>query len=174
MQSPGDPIEIIPKRLYWISDTKPPRGNNKAFFFCIDNDLKYIPFFSDFGPLNIAQTYRFVTELQKLLENPSFKESPIYHYCSLDTANRANAAYLMGAFQVIVLGKTADQAWKKFENCSPGFVPYRDASYGACTYKCTIHDCLRGLEYGIMLGWFDIKKFNLRDYEFYERVENGD
>ena len=22
--------------------------------------------------------------------------------------------------------------------------------------------------------WFDIKTFNLRDYEFYERVENGD
>lgn len=80
----------------------------------------------------------------------------------------------MGAFQVIILGKTADQAWKKFENCTPPFVPYRDASYGACTYKCLIHDCLRGLEYAIMLGWFDIKKFNLRDYEFYERVENGD
>jgi cell division cycle 14 len=25
-----------------------------------------------------------------------------------------------------------------------------------------------------MLKWFDKKTFNLRDYEFYERVENGD
>jgi cell division cycle 14 len=33
---------------------------------------------------------------------------------------------------------------------------------------------LRGLEYAIKLKWFDVKKFNLRDYEFYERVENGD
>lgn len=175
MQSKStDSIEVIPKRLFWVSDNKPPRGNNKAFFFCIDNDLKYIPFFSDFGPLNLAQTYRFVVELEKLQDNPSFKESPIYHYCSLDTANRANAAYLMGAFQVICLGRTADEAWKMFEHCSPSFVPYRDASYGACTYKCTILDCLRGLEYGIKLGWFNLKKFNLRDYEFYERVENGD
>lgn len=34
--------------------------------------------------------------------------------------------------------------------------------------------CLRGLEYAIKLKWFDVRKFNLRDYEFYERVENGD
>lgn len=170
----SEPVEIIPTRLYWVSDSKPPRGNNKAFFFCIDNDLKYFPFFSDFGPLNLAQTYRFVTELQKLLDNPSFNESPIYHYCSLDTANRANAAYLMGAFQIISLGRSADEAWSGFKDLSPPFVPYRDASYGACTYKCYILDCLRGLEYAIKLGWFSIKKFNLRDYEFYERVENGD
>jgi cell division cycle 14 len=24
------------------------------------------------------------------------------------------------------------------------------------------------------LKWFDYKKFNLRDYEYYEKVENGD
>jgi len=30
------------------------------------------------------------------------------------------------------------------------------------------------LEYAIKLKWFDIKSFNLRDYEFYEKVENGD
>ena len=34
--------------------------------------------------------------------------------------------------------------------------------------------CLLGLEYAILLKWFDVKNFNLRDYEFYERVENGD
>lgn len=35
-------------------------------------------------------------------------------------------------------------------------------------------DCLRGLDYAIKLGWFDYKKFNLKEYEHYERVENGD
>lgn len=24
------------------------------------------------------------------------------------------------------------------------------------------------------MGWFDYKSFNLKDYEFYEKVENGD
>lgn len=33
---------------------------------------------------------------------------------------------------------------------------------------------MRGLDYAIKLGWFDYKKFNLKEYEHYERVENGD
>lgn len=35
-------------------------------------------------------------------------------------------------------------------------------------------DCLRGLEYAIKLKWFNVREFKLRDYEYYERVENGD
>lgn len=35
-------------------------------------------------------------------------------------------------------------------------------------------DCFRGLDYAIKLGWFDYKKFNLKEYEHFERVENGD
>ena len=31
-------------------------------------------------------------------------------------------------------------------------------------------DCLRGLNYAIKLGWFNYKKFNLTEYEHYERV----
>lgn len=31
-------------------------------------------------------------------------------------------------------------------------------------------DCLRGFEYAIKLGWFNYKKFNLNEYEHYERV----
>lgn len=37
-----------------------------------------------------------------------------------------------------------------------------------------IPDCLRGLEYGIKLGWYNPKEFNVRDYEEYEKVDNGD
>lgn len=168
------PVEIVKGQLYWVSSSKPPRGVGKAFFFNIDDDLKYYPFFKDFGPLNIAQTYRFVTELEKLLSNPSYSDCPIYHHTSIKSAKRANAAYLMGAFQVLILGRTADQAWEYFKNVKPSFKPFRDASYLACSYKCTILDCLRGLEFAIKAGWFNLKEFDVKDYEFYERVENGD
>eukprot|EP00331_Platyophrya_macrostoma_P015792 CAMPEP_0176471344 /NCGR_PEP_ID=MMETSP0127-20121128/41078_1 /TAXON_ID=938130 /ORGANISM="Platyophrya macrostoma, Strain WH" /LENGTH=426 /DNA_ID=CAMNT_0017865977 /DNA_START=20 /DNA_END=1300 /DNA_ORIENTATION=- len=170
--TPG--VEIIKDKLYWISDRQPPRNHPDAFFFCIDSDLVYQPFFADFGPLDIGKTYRFVTELEKLLQDPKFLKYKIFHYTSLDNAKRANAACLMGAFQILVLGKTAEEAWAPFQDVSPAFTDYRDASYGTCTYKCTILDCLRGLEYGIKLKWFDLKTFNLRDYEYYESVENGD
>lgn len=61
----------------------------------------YQPFFADFGPLDMGKTYRFVTELEKLLKEPKFLKYKIYHYCSVDSAKRANAACLMGAFQVM-------------------------------------------------------------------------
>jgi len=168
------PVSIVADQLFWISDQKPPRNKKDAFFFCIDDDLVHEPFFRDFGPLNLGQTYRFVTELEKLMSDPQYNSSRIYHYTSLDPAKRANSAFLMGAFMVIILKKSADEAWAKFKDLQPGFKPFRDATFGECTYKCTILDCLRGLEYAIKLGWFDIENFNLRDYEFYERVENGD
>lgn len=95
-----DPIEIIPNKLFWVSDKKPPKGEGKAFYFCVDDDLKYFPFLSDFGPLNLAQVYRFVTELEKITKNPDFKDCPLYQYTSNDSAKRSNAAFLMGAFQV--------------------------------------------------------------------------
>ena len=98
----------------------------------------YEPFFADFGPLNLGMTYRFVTELEKLITDSTYSKYLIYHYTSLDSAKKANAAYLMGAFQVIVLKKTAEEAWKPFQKVQPPFADYRDASYGACTYKCTV------------------------------------
>jgi len=45
----------------------------------------------------------------------------------LDTAKRANAAYLMGAFMILCHGATSAEAWKKFEHVKPSFKPFRDA-----------------------------------------------
>ncbi|EGR32754.1 hypothetical protein IMG5_071670 [Ichthyophthirius multifiliis] len=161
-------------RLYWISGKEPPKNQPNAFFFNIDTDLEYEPFFADFGPHSLGNTYRFVTELEHLLQDPDFSKNLIYHYTGLDSSKRTNAAYLMGAYQVIILGRSANQAWEPFKKIQPPFTDYRDASYGQCTYKCSILDCLRGLEYAIKLKWFDVRNFKLRDYEFYSRVENGD
>lgn len=174
MDSDNKAIEILSPRLYWISDKNPPRNQPNAFFFNIDNDLVYEPFFADFGPLDLGKTYRFVTELEKLLQDPNYAKSKIFHHTSLDTNKRANAAYLMGAFQVIILGRSAEEAWEPFSKVKTPFTDFRDASFGTCTYKCTILDCLRGLDYAIKLKWFDVKSFNLRDYEYFEKVENGD
>lgn len=54
------------------------------------------------------------------------------------------------------------------------FKPYRDASKGECYYQCTLLHCLKGLEYAIRLNWYDFKTFNVKEYEYYEKVENGD
>ena len=65
----NQPVEIIPGRLYWISDQNPPKSRQHAFYFCIDNDLVYEPFFADFGPLDLGKVHLFCKELEKLMND---------------------------------------------------------------------------------------------------------
>lgn len=61
-------IEVIKGRLYWISDSKPPKcKTSQAFYFCIDDNLVYEPFCEDFGPLNLAMTHKYCLEVDKIL-----------------------------------------------------------------------------------------------------------
>lgn len=107
-------IEIIKDKLFWISALKPPQSNENAYFFNVDNDLIYEPFNSDFGPLNLANTHKYVREMVRLLTDPRYKETKIYHYTSQKPDKQANACYLMGAFMIIVLKQSAEAAWDAF------------------------------------------------------------
>lgn len=117
--------------------------------------------------------YHYCQELQKLLAKPQLAPCKIYHYTAKDPVKRVNSAFLICAFGVLAMGKTAAEMWSKFAHLQ-GFLDYRDASMGACTYKCTVLHCLKGLEIAIKLGWLDYQTFNLAEYEYYERLENGD
>ncbi len=57
----------------------------------------------DFGPLNLGKTWKYVSELEKLISHPNYKKNKIYHHTSTDNAKAANAAFLMGAFQVLII-----------------------------------------------------------------------
>jgi cell division cycle 14 len=136
--------------------------------------LVYEPFFADFGPLDLAKVHLFCKELEKLMADTQYKNFKIYHYSSLDYAKQANAAFLMGCFMIIVLKKSADDAWTLFKPYQTKFVPFRDATMGSCSYKCTIHHCLQGMQFAIALGWYNYSTFDVQQYQFYEKVENGD
>lgn len=64
--------------------------------------------------------------------------------------------------------------WQLFSTVKPTFAPYRDASYGNCTYRLTLLHCWRGLRTAVVLGHFSLESFDLRSYEFFERIQNGD
>jgi len=49
-------------------------------------------------------------------------------------------------------------------------MPFRDATMGTCSYKCTIDHCLAGLQYAIALGWYDYKTFDVQEYQHYEQL----
>eukprot|EP00826_Nyctotherus_ovalis_P037010 TRINITY_DN3347_c0_g1_i1.p1 TRINITY_DN3347_c0_g1~~TRINITY_DN3347_c0_g1_i1.p1 ORF type:complete len:178 (+),score=53.16 TRINITY_DN3347_c0_g1_i1:349-882(+) len=116
--------------------------------------------------------HSFCLELDKLLTDPRYKSARIYHYCGNDIAKKANAAFLMGAYEVTYLSRSAKEAWKVFEK--EKFVPYRDAARGPCNYQCTLLDCLEGIEWAQKLGWYNRLTFDLSEYKKYERLENGD
>ena len=118
-------------------------------------------------------TYRFCIQLYQLLTDPRFQATKIYHHTSTDPGKRSNAAYLMGAYQVLVLKRSAQKSWEKFQNLPP-FSPFRDASEGPSYHDCTLLHCLKSLERAVKLGWFNLQTFDLNFYEAHDKVETGD
>ena len=98
------------------------------------------------------------------MNDQQYQQYKIYHYTSLDYAKQANAAFLMGAFLIVCLKKSAQDAWKLFLPYHSRFVPFRDATMGTCSYKCTVYDCLLGLEIAVKIGWYDYTKFDVQEY----------
>eukprot|EP00922_Rhytidocystis_sp_ex-Travisia-forbesii_P039201 GHVS01058337.1.p1 GENE.GHVS01058337.1~~GHVS01058337.1.p1 ORF type:complete len:536 (+),score=77.09 GHVS01058337.1:171-1778(+) len=180
---PSGAVTVISGRLFWATLSAPPPALSAAgssvlsgstVYFSIDHRLVYEPFFADFGPLNLAHTYRCCKLIDALLTDPALTSKRIVMYSSHDPAKRANSAYLIGAYQVISMRRSAEQAFKPFAKVQPGFLAFRDATYGACTYSLHILDCLKGIEYAMKLGWFKYDSFDVNEYEHYEKVENGD
>ena len=75
---------------------------------------------------------------------------------------------------MLVYKKSPEEAYQPLMMQDPPYQPYRDAGYGPATYHITILDCLRGLHRFLTLGLFDLQNFDHKQYDFYERVENGD
>lgn len=80
----------------------------------------------------------------------------------------------MGAFMVIILKIPAIEAYEKFRPYHHLLKPFRDASKGECNYQCTVLHCLQGLEFALKQEWYSYKTFSVKEYEHFERVENGD
>lgn len=76
--------------------------------------------------------------------------------------------------QVLCLGKTAEDAYAPFFGVQPPLIPYRDASFGICTYHLEVLDCVRALARAASLGHFNLDKFNPEQYAFYDKIEHGD
>jgi len=64
--------------------------------------------------LNLANTHKFIRELCRVLADERFKDIKLFHYCSNAFDKQANAAYLMGAFMIVILKQSAEVAWEAF------------------------------------------------------------
>ncbi|KAI8464247.1 MAG: protein-tyrosine phosphatase-like protein [Monoraphidium minutum] len=151
-----------------------------ALVYCIDHELLYEPFYSDFGPLNLGRTFRFCEKTARLLQARREAEQRgkrLVLCCGPQPQQRANAAVLVGAFRVMLMGHGADAAYAPLAALEP-FMPFRDASCGTPCFHLRVQDCLRGLERAVAAGFLDASggawRFDIDEYEHYEQVENGD
>uniref|UniRef100_A0A8C3GJ54 Cell division cycle 14A n=1 Tax=Cairina moschata TaxID=8855 RepID=A0A8C3GJ54_CAIMO len=171
----GGAAEILRERLYFATLRSKPKSTVNTHYFCTDEELVYENFYADFGPLNLAMLYRYCCKLNKKLKYFSLSRKKIVYYTSFDQRKRANAAFLIGAYAVIYLKKTPEEVYRTLSSgTNPPYLPFRDASFGNCTYNLTILDCLQGINKALQHGFFDFKTFDVDEYEHYERVENGD
>ncbi|XP_030061604.1 dual specificity protein phosphatase CDC14A isoform X2 [Microcaecilia unicolor] len=167
--------EFIKDRLYFATLRNKPKSTVNTHYFCTDEELIYENFYADFGPLNLAMLYRFCCKLNKKLKSFSLSRKKIVYYTSFDQRKRANAAFLIGAYAVIYLKKTPEESYRALlSGSNPPYLPFRDASFGNCTYNLTVLDCLQGIRKALQHGFFNFETFDVDEYEHYERVENGD
>jgi cell division cycle 14 len=65
--------------------------------------------------------------------------------------------------------------WEAFQPIAElEFMPFRDAGRGPSDFNLNIQDCLWGMWKAMQNGLCDMNEFSVEDYEFYEKVENGD
>ncbi|MCJ8737620.1 hypothetical protein PDJAM_G00026170 [Pangasius djambal] len=167
--------EFIKDRLYFATLRSKPKSTANTHYFCTDDEFVYENFYADFGPLNLAMLYRYCCKLNKKLKSFTLTRKRIVHYTSFDQRKRANAAVLIGAYAVIYLKKTPEEAYRALiSGSNASYLPFRDASFGNCTYNLTVLDCLHGIRKALQHGFLNFEMFDVTEYEHYERVENGD
>ncbi|KAG9014961.1 cell division control protein 14 [Tulasnella sp. JGI-2019a] len=168
-------IPIRPKirsKTRYHGQTPTSDENATYYWFTIDDDLPYLSFFEDWGPLNLGQVYKACILIHELLEDKELKPHRLVLYSSSDPRRKANAALLMALFVQIVQRR---QPWEAFHPIAEmEFMPFRDAGRGRSDFNLSIQDCLYGFWKATQYGLCDLNEFSLEDYEYYEKVENGD
>ena len=191
MDSNFEFVEILPGRLYYYpQDSVHAIIRPEYNYFSVDDELVYWNFFLDFGPLNLAQLYRFCrivhAKLGETLSGPSTKsvnskqrdhQFPFVLHSGPSREKQTNAVYLLLSYLLLYQGMSVEEICidnEQLRALSESCLSFHDASQGICTYNLTVLDCLRGLHKARTMDFFDFGTFDVLEYEHFEAVENGD
>ncbi|EKM59647.1 uncharacterized protein PHACADRAFT_114681 [Phanerochaete carnosa HHB-10118-sp] len=154
------------------STSATPDDDAKYYYFTIDDQLVYLSFFQDWGPLNLAMVYKACILIHELLQDKDLSSHRLVLYSSNDPRRKANAALLMALYVMIVQHRPPWEAFHPIAELE--FMPFRDAGRGRSDFNLSIQDCLWGIYKATQNGLLDMNEFDVEDYEYYEKVENGD
>jgi cell division cycle 14 len=105
--------ELLPGRLFFLSLNRIPKSTSTCHYYSIDDELQYLPFLADFGPLHLGCVYRFCVLTEDLLSAPEHAGKRLCLVTSPNHHLRANAACLAALFLVIVMRHSPDDAWRR-------------------------------------------------------------
>lgn len=150
----------------------PGPGPARLFWFCVDEDLVYLSFSKDWGPLNVAMFYRFCVHVHQMLLDPEMADYHLVLYTTTHPHHKANAALLCALYSMTIDHICPADAFYPFSELE--FMPFRDAGYGRADFCLSIQDVLYGVNRAIDEQLLDLTTFDLEEYEHYEQVQNGD
>lgn len=101
-------------RLYWTLQGRLQPAEN-YFLLCSEDKYRYRPFRDDFGPFDIATTIQYCRDLKALLTRPALTKVEIVHYSSTEAKHKTNSVFLICAYQILELHRTAHAAWELFK-----------------------------------------------------------
>jgi cell division cycle 14 len=108
------------------------------------------------------------------LADKSLASKRIVLYSGPHMHRRANAVYLLAAYTMLYHGKAPEEAYRPFQFLSPPLAPWHDASPTVDSFHLSCLDTLRGIAKARECRFFSFDRFNIEEYEHYEKVENGD
>ena len=109
--------------------------SNSSGTAVVDEEMQYIPFAKDSGPLNLAFTFHACVRIHDKLES-SRKHRPACLYTSCDAEAKSNMA-LMAALYFVIVGH--EDPWKAFRAVAQlEVMPFRDAGNGPMNYGISI------------------------------------
>ncbi|CAK1591175.1 unnamed protein product [Parnassius mnemosyne] len=164
------------KNVLYFATVRPGRilkNTADIHYFCIDNELIYENYYSDFGPLNLGCIYKYCRILNEKIEQCQNNQI-IVHYTSSDPKKRTNAAFLLGCFGVLYLSLPPKEALKPLIVHGYSYRPFQDATPGDSSYTISILDCLKAINKAREIGFFNFQDFNYREYDRLDKIQGGD
>lgn len=178
----GAVIQFLPGRLAFTvhRDEAETRmailHDRETYYFSSELHETYEPYCDDFGPVDLATVFNFCNLLQEKLLDERLSGRLICYYAEKDIKFRTNAAFLMGAFMILVEAFSPAEATALLEAVGKyAFLPFRDATHvQPSTFNLSLLDCFKGLQRAWAMRWFDLATFDVHQYNKLARPEGFD
>lgn len=128
----------------------------------------------------MGMTNDYILFIKELLRQHNHKRGAtsntkkVVHHTRSSAMTAANSCLLMGAFMIMELGKTAEEAWVKFKKVASKFLPFNDAGKVPTRFELRIDSCLKAIERARNLGWYNHDTFDSKEYHKLCSLDEGD